>query len=79
MKRAMMNDHVYEKVDGLHYGSAYISSSVTNDMSIKILLVLTIKTARTTNILDVKGELFHREFTENEETIYMDITQGFDK
>ena len=75
--RARLNARGYEKADGFNYDRANIASPVTNDISIKIVLVLAIMAAWTTNILDVKGALLHGEFTENEEPIYMDIPQGF--
>ena len=79
MHRARLNDRGYEKFDGVHYDSANIASPVTNDESIKIVSVLTIMSAWTTKILDVKGALLHGEFTENEEPIYIEIPQGFYK
>ena len=63
---ARMNARGYEKIYGVNYESANISSPVTNDKSIKIVLVLVIIAACTTKVLDVKGSFLHGEFTENE-------------
>ena len=64
--RARLNARGYDQVDGVHYYSANIASPVTNDMSIKIVLVLEIMTAWTTKVIDVKVAFLNEGFTENE-------------
>ena len=65
VNRARMNFHGYDKVDGVHYDSANITSPVTNDIRIKIVLVLVVMAACTTKILDIKLSFLHGKFTEN--------------
>ena len=79
MNRGRLNAHGHEKNYEVHYDSDNIASSVTNDMRVKIMLVLEIVAARTTKILDDKGQLLNREFTENEEPIHMEIPQSSEK
>ena len=59
VNRARMNFHGYDKVDGVHYDSANIVSTVTDDTIAKIVLVLAIMIAWTTKIIDVKLLLLH--------------------
>ena len=75
--RARLNARGYEQADGFNYDRANIASSVTNDISIKIVLVLARMAAWKTNIIDVKGELLHGGFTEKEEPVYMEIPHIF--
>ena len=77
--REIMNDRGYEQVYGVHYDNVNIASLVNNDTSIKIVLVLETMASWTTKIIGVKGTLMHGEFTKNEEPIYMDIPQVFEK
>ena len=63
----------------MNYDTSNIVYPVTNDMFIKTVLILTVMAVWTTNIIDVKGALLHSQFNQNEEPIYMDITQVFDK
>ena len=49
----------YEQVDVVHYDSANIVSTVTDDTITKIVLVLAIMIAWTTKIIDVKLLLLH--------------------
>ena len=75
---AWLNSGGYKKVDLVHYDRVNIAYPVTNDMSIKIL-ILEIMAAWTSKIHDVRVVLLHGEVTDNEEPIYMDIPQVFDK
>jgi hypothetical protein len=38
--RAQLNVHGYKQADGVHYDSHSISAPVTNDMTIRIVLVI---------------------------------------
>ena len=75
--RERLNACGYEQVDGVNYDSANIESPVTNYIITKIVLVLKIMAAWTTNILDVKVLFLHGGFNENEEPIYMKIPKVF--
>ena len=44
-----------EQIEGLHYDGASITAPVTNDMSIRIIMVLALMAGRASKIVDVKG------------------------
>ena len=54
--RARLNVRGFQKVEGVHYYAADIASPVTNDMSIRIVMVLTLMAGLIAKIVDVKGE-----------------------
>ena len=54
--RAKINMRGNEQEDGEHYDSTSISSSVTNDVSIRVILILMIMAGIRAYIVDVKGE-----------------------
>jgi hypothetical protein len=58
-------------VEGLHYDAANIAAPVTNEMSIRIVMVLALMTVWTAQIIDVKGAFLHGEFDENYEEVYL--------
>jgi hypothetical protein len=53
--RARLNARGYEQVDGIHYDSSNISSPVTNDDTIRIIMVLMIIFKWSAQLVDVKG------------------------
>lgn len=74
--RARINMRGYEQIDGDHYDSASISSPVTNDVPIRVLLVLMIMEHFEAYIVDVQGAFLHGEF-DNGEVLYCRIPEGF--
>eukprot|EP00979_Chaetoceros_neogracilis_P016407 scaffold7985_cov123-Chaetoceros_neogracile.AAC.1 len=75
--RARLNARGYEQVEGLHYDAANIAAPVTNEMSIRIVMVLALMAAWTAQIIDVKGAFLHGEFDENFEKVYLRPPKGF--
>ena len=67
-----------EQDDGDHYDSASISSQVTNDLSVRVLLTLMLMSKETAYILDVKGEFLHGSF-DNCEVLYYKLPEEFRK
>ena len=76
--RARMNMRGYEQIDGQHYDSASILSPVTNDITIRIVLVLMVMADLYGYMSDVKGAFLHGVF-EDGETIYTEVPEGFDE
>ena len=64
--RARINMRGYEQIDGDHYDSAPISSPVTNDVRVRVLLVLMIMENFEAYIVDVQGACLHGEFDNGE-------------
>ena len=68
----------YEQVEGLYYDAPNSTSPVTNDMVIRIGVVLTLMAGGVAKHLDVKGVFLHGEFDEIENKIYMAVSEGFE-
>ena len=64
--RARIVARGYEQIDGQHYNSHDIASPVTNDMTIRIIMILMIMAGWCGEILDVKGALLHGKFENRE-------------
>jgi hypothetical protein len=76
--RARVNMRGYEQVDGEHYDSDNIASPVTNDVSVRVCLVLMLMANWYAHIVDVKGAFLTGEF-DNDETIYTPVPEGFER
>jgi hypothetical protein len=74
--RARINARGYEQIDGEHYDSHAISSPVTNDVTIRIVLVLMLMAGWVGELLDVKGAFLHGDF-EDGRNVYMEVPEGF--
>jgi hypothetical protein len=76
--RARLNARGYEQVDGIHYDSSNISSPVTNDTTIRIIMVLMIIFKWSAQLVDVKGAFLCGNFKDGEE-IFMEAPEGFEE
>jgi hypothetical protein len=76
--RARLNARGYEQVDGVHYESHNISAPVTNDVTIRIVLVLLIMAGWVGELVDIKGAFLHGDFEEGK-NVYMEVPEGFEK
>jgi len=76
-KRAGINARGYKQKDGQHYTSHSISAPVTNDVTIRIMLVLMIMGGWIGELVDVKGAFLHGDFTDGEE-IYIETPERFE-
>jgi hypothetical protein len=76
--RARLNASGYEQVDGIHYDSSNISSPVTNDATIRIIMVLMIISKWSAQLVDVKGAFLCGNFKDREE-IFMEVLEGFEE
>eukprot|EP00957_Ditylum_brightwellii_P141324 10767742-Ditylum_brightwellii.AAC.1 len=73
-KHAKLNTWGYEQVDGLHYDSHNLSVPVVNDMTVRIVMILTIMVTWTAELLDVQGAFLKGRF-QNGEQLYMHVPQ----
>lgn len=76
--RARLNARGFQQIPGKHYDSKSISSPVTNDVSIRIMLTLMLIGKWHAEIVDVKGAFLHGEFHDGEE-IHMEVPEGFER
>jgi len=57
-----LNTRGFEQVVGMHYDSTNISSPVTNELTIRIIMVLTIIYGWENELIDVKGSFLYENF-----------------
>ena len=74
---ARLNVRGFQKVEGVHYDAEYIASPFTNNISIRIVMVLTLMAGWISNIADVKGEFLYRGFYEGTDPLYMAVPGVF--
>jgi hypothetical protein len=74
--RARLNARGYDQVDGINYDSDNIFSPVTNDVTIRIIMVLIIIFKWSAQLVDVKGAFLCGSFKDGEE-IFMEVPEGF--
>jgi hypothetical protein len=77
--RTRLNARGFEQREGQHYDGTSISAPVSNEMVIRIILVLMIMAGWVGEILDVQGVFLHGEFDRGEEIHIMEVPQGFEK
>ena len=78
-KRARINTRGYEQIDGIHYDSSSTHAPVTNDASVRIVMILEIMTGWIGRISDVKRAFLKVDLDLKKERMYMKIPKGFEK
>ena len=76
--RARLNARGFQQVPGRHYDAKSISSPVTNDVTIRIVLTLLLMAGWHAEIVDVKGAFLHGVFGDGE-VMHMEVPEGFEK
>jgi hypothetical protein len=65
-------------LDGIHFDSTSISSTVTNVATVRIVLVLSLIFGLAAELIGVQGAFLCGDF-QDKEKIYMSILEGFEK
>ncbi len=73
-----LNTRGFKQIPGEHYDPLSIASTMTNWMTIHILLTIMLAAGWVALVVDVKGAFLHGQFQYGEE-IYMKIPQGWEK
>ena len=76
--RARITARGYEQIDGIHFDGSSISAPVTNEFTVKIILVLGLMADWDFDLIDIHGAFLLGLFEDNEE-IYIEVPQGFEK
>ena len=77
--RARVVARGFEQIEGVHYDGASIAAPVTNDMSIRIIMVLALMAGWASKIVDVKGAFLRGEFEDGAEPVYLKVPEGFEQ
>lgn len=77
--RARCNARGYEEIDGVHFDGSSIAAPVTNELSVRILIVMMLMSNWTGHVLDVKGAFLRGEFEPGLPPMYMKVPEGFEK
>ena len=76
--RARLNCRGFQQIEGEHYDSSNLAAPVTNEMSVRLFMVLAIMAGWRTYVLDVRGAFLLGSF-EDGEMIYMSRPRGFEQ
>jgi len=77
-RRGRLNAHGFKQKEGKHYKKDSISSPVTNEVTIRIVLVIILVLRLLAGVLDVKGAFLQGEFDKDEADIYMHVPDGLE-
>eukprot|EP00957_Ditylum_brightwellii_P027315 2064978-Ditylum_brightwellii.AAC.1 len=77
-KRVRINGHGYEQVDGVHYDGTSIYAPLTNEVSVRIMMVLVLMADWIGRVNYVKG-VFLKGSLEEDEKMYMQQYMGQSK
>ena len=76
-KRGRSNACGFKKVDGQSYDSFNIHAPVTNNVTVRLVLVLILLTGWVAHIVDAKGAFLHGQF-EKGEKVYMEVPEDWE-
>jgi hypothetical protein len=76
--RGRINVCGFKQVEGQHYNPSCISASVTNGMTVKLVLTLMLANGGIAHVVDIKEAFLHGKFNDGE-NIYIKIPLGFDE
>ena len=77
--RARINGRGYEQIDGIHYESNDIHAPVTNDTTVRVVMVLALMAGWLGLIADVQGAFLKGELDyKGNERMYLKVPQGFE-
>jgi hypothetical protein len=76
---AQLNAWGFQQIPGVHDGPKSVAAPVTNDITIRIVMVLMLMAAWFGELLDVKGALVQGNFGRQEKPLHMRIPQGIEK
>ena len=76
--RGRLNAHGFKQKEGVYFKKDSISSPVTNEVTIRIVLVLIIILQLLAGVLDVKGAFLQGEFGKDEEQMHMTVPDGLE-
>ena len=75
--RARINGRGYEQIEGQNYDESSIHAPVTNDCSVRIIMVLVLMERWYGQIVDVKGAFLNGHLDHEKEKMYMHLPEGF--
>jgi len=73
-----LNAHGFKQIEGIHFDKEDIAAPVTNEVTIRIVLVISLVLRLFTGLLDVKGAFLQGEFGPNDKEMYMKMPQGLE-
>jgi len=76
--KAKLTAHGFEQATGVHYNENDISSPVVHDISVRMVLILSMMAGWYRALMDVSGAFLNGR-SENGEQIYVEVPQGFER
>ena len=78
-KRARINARGFEQIDGIHYDESSIHAPVTNDASVRVIMIMALMAGWNGLINDVQGAFLKGELNQETEKMAIKVPQGFEK
>ena len=78
-RRGRLNAHGFKQKEGKYYKKDSMSSPVTNEVTIRIVLVIMLILRLLAGVLDVKGAFLQGEFDEDEVDVCMHVSAGLEE
>ena len=75
--RARINGRGYEQIEGQHYAESSIHTLVTNDYSVRIVMILAVMASLYGKIVDAKGAFLNEHLDHEKEKVYTHMPKGF--
>ena len=76
--RGRLNAHGFKQKEGVHFKKNSISSPVTNEVTIRIVLVIILVMQLLAGVLEVKGAFLQGEFDSDEEQTHLTVPDGLE-
>ena len=76
--RARINARGYEQIDEIHFDGSSISAPVTNEFTVRVILVIGIMAGWDLELIDMHGAFLLGPF-EEDEAMYIEVPKGFEK
>lgn len=77
--RGRLNAHGFKHKEGVHYEENEIAALVTNEVTIRVILVIMIVIRLLEGLLDVKGAFLQGQFEKDEKPIYIKVPDGIEE
>ena len=77
-RRGRLNAHGFKQIEGVHYNKDDIAYPVTNEVTIRVVMVMSVVLRLCIGLIDVKGAFLQGEFEKNDKDLCMKVPQGLE-
>ena len=78
-RRGRLNAHGFKQIEGVNFDKDDIAAPVTNEVTMRVLMVIILVLQLYSGLIDVKGAFLQGEFGKGEKELYIEAPQGLEK